>query len=72
MADIKMGLSAAEALQIAHFPSSSSGGATFVAVCDVDVNQAQSSAAKWGAEEWFTDYRVMLTRRTSTRLLLRP
>ena len=61
MADIKMGIIGCGSIaEIAHFPSiDQRKEARLLAVCDVDTEQAQSSAAKWGAEAWFTDYRIM-------------
>ena len=61
MADIKMGVIGCGSIaEIAHFPSIDlREEAALLAVCDVDADQAQASAAKWGAEAWFTDYREM-------------
>ena len=46
--------------EIAHFPSiSKRDDAVLVAVCDTDQKRAEETAKKWGAEQWFVDYRDM-------------
>jgi len=46
--------------EIAHFPSiARSTEAQLVAVCDVSSERAKAAAAKWGAQQSFTDYRKM-------------
>ena len=61
MADIKMGVIGCGSIaEIAHFPSIDlHEEAALLAVCERRCRSAQASAAKWGAEEWFTDYREM-------------
>jgi predicted dehydrogenase len=46
--------------EIAHLPSiARCPEARLVAVCDANADRAQAVAAKWGAEQWFTDHRQM-------------
>ena len=61
MADVRMGVIGCGSIaEIAHFPSiAGRKEAKLVAVCDTNVNRAQAAAAKWGAAQWFTDYRKM-------------
>ena len=61
MADVKMGVIGCGSIaEIAHLPSiAKCEEASLVAVCDLDAECAQATAAKWGAEQWFTDYRTM-------------
>jgi predicted dehydrogenase len=61
MSDVKMGVVGCGSIaEIAHFPSiAARKEAKLVAVCDVNADTAQKAAAKWGAEQWFTDYREM-------------
>lgn len=58
---IKMGVIGCGSIaQIAHFPAiAKCNEASLVAVCDTNRERAESSAKKWGAEQWFTDYRDM-------------
>ncbi|MDD5017772.1 MAG: Gfo/Idh/MocA family oxidoreductase, partial [Eubacteriales bacterium] len=49
--------------EIAHFPSiKKRNDAVLVAVCDLDPKRAEETAKKWGAEQWFTDYREMFSK----------
>ena len=61
MVNVRMGVIGCGSIaEIAHFPSiDRRDEATLVAVCDINADQAQAVAAKWGAEQWFTDYRTM-------------
>ncbi|MFB3923272.1 MAG: Gfo/Idh/MocA family protein [Terriglobia bacterium] len=61
MKEIRMGLVGCGSIaEIAHFPSiARCKEAGLAAVCDIDPARAESAAAKWGAERWFTDYRKM-------------
>ena len=61
MKEIKMGVVGCGSIaEIAHFPSiARCDEAKLVAVCDVNPDTAKAAAAKWGAEQWFTDYRKM-------------
>jgi predicted dehydrogenase len=61
MKEIKMGVVGCGSIaEIAHFPSiARCDEAKLVAVCDVNPDAAKAAAAKWGAEQWFTDYRKM-------------
>jgi len=46
--------------KIAHLPSiEKTEGAKLVAVCDINEKTAKSTAQKWGAKYWFTDYKEM-------------
>ena len=60
--DVKMGVIGCGSIaNIAHFPAiSRCKEAKLVAVCDTDGDRAQAVASKWGAEQWFVDYRKML------------
>jgi predicted dehydrogenase len=60
--DVKMGVIGCGSIaNIAHFPAiSRCKEAKLVAVCDTDSDRAQAVASKWGAEQWFVDYRKML------------
>ncbi len=59
--DIKIGIIGCGSIaNIAHFPAiQKRKEAKLVAVCDIDAQRAEEMAAKWGAEQWFTDYRLM-------------
>lgn len=59
--NIKMGvLGCGSIAHIAHFPAiARCKEATLVAVCDTNPERAESTAKKWGAEQWFTDYKEM-------------
>ena len=61
MSDVRMGVVGCGSIaEIAHLPSiTQRKEARLVAVCDLDDNQAKATAAKWGAERHFTDYRAM-------------
>lgn len=61
MKEIRMGVVGCGSIaEIAHFPSiARCKEAKLVAVCDIDSATAKGAAAKWGAEQWFTDYRKM-------------
>jgi predicted dehydrogenase len=61
MKEIRMGVVGCGSIaEIAHFPSiARCDEAKLVAVCDVNPDAAKAAAAKWGAEQWFTDYRKM-------------
>ena len=61
MSDVRMGVVGCGSIaEIAHLPSiTQRKEARLVAVCDLDDNQAKTTAAKWGAERHFTDYRAM-------------
>ena len=61
MKEIKIGVVGCGSIaEIAHFPSiARCDEAKLVAVCDVNPDAAKAAAAKWGAEQWFTDYRKM-------------
>ena len=61
MADIKMGvLGCGSIAEIAHFPSiKHCKQARVTAVCDIDAAVAEAAAKKWGAKQWFTDYREL-------------
>ena len=61
MPDVKMGVVGCGSIaEIAHLPSiTHRKQAKLVAVCDTDSNQVQTAAARWGAEQSFTDYRTM-------------
>jgi predicted dehydrogenase len=61
MSQIRMGVVGCGSIaEIAHFPSiHRCREAKLVAVCDSNPDSARSAAAKWGAENWFTDYREM-------------
>src|SRR5689334_13940276 len=49
--------------EIAHFPSiAARKEAKLVAVCDINPETARAAAAKWGAENSFTDYREMFAK----------
>ena len=62
--DIKMGVIGCGSIaHIAHFPAiSRRKEAKLIAVCDVNSERAQSTATKWGAEQWFTDYHAMFAK----------
>ncbi|HDK27654.1 MAG TPA: Gfo/Idh/MocA family oxidoreductase [Candidatus Atribacteria bacterium] len=46
--------------KIAHLPSiEKTEGAQLVAVCDINEKTVKSTAQKWGAKYWFTDYKEM-------------
>lgn len=46
--------------KIAHFPSiKKTEGAELIACCDINEETAKSTAQKWGAKYWFTDYKEM-------------
>jgi predicted dehydrogenase len=61
MADVKMAVVGCGSIaEIAHLPSiTARKEAKLVAVCDINPGRAENAAKKWGAEQWFTDYRVM-------------
>ena len=61
MANIKIGVIGCGSIaEIAHFPSiAKCKEAKLVAVCDIDGEHAEATAKKWGAEQWFTDYKEM-------------
>jgi len=61
MAEVKMGVVGCGSIaEIAHLPSiAGQPEARLIAVCDIDADRAQAAAAKWGAQQWFTDYREM-------------
>ncbi len=61
MADVRMGVIGCGSIaEIAHFPSIAlQPEAKLAAVCDANQGRAEAAAAKWGAEQWFTDYRTM-------------
>ena len=61
MANVRMGVIGCGSIaEIAHFPSiARCKGAKLTAVCDIDAQAAETAARKWGAEQWFTDYREM-------------
>lgn len=61
MKEIRMGVVGCGSIaQIAHFPSiARCGEARLAAVCDINPDTVQAVAAKWGAEQWFTDHRKM-------------
>ena len=61
MKDIKVGVVGCGSIaEIAHFPSiAKRPNAKLVAVADVDPGRGQQAAAKWGAEQVYTDYREM-------------
>jgi predicted dehydrogenase len=61
MKEIRMGVVGCGSIaEIAHFPSiARCKEAKLAAVCDVNPAAAEASATKWGAEQWFTDYREM-------------
>jgi myo-inositol 2-dehydrogenase/D-chiro-inositol 1-dehydrogenase len=52
-------IGAGEMATWAIFPALHFAPIRLVAVCDLDENLAQSAAAKFGAENWYTDYREM-------------
>lgn len=64
MREVKMGvLGCGSIAEIAHFPSiAARKEAKLVAVCDTNPETAQKAAAKWGAEQSFTDYREMFAK----------
>jgi len=59
MADVKMGVIGCGSIaEIAHFPAiAGCPEAELISVCDINPETAEAAAAKWGAEQWFTDYR---------------
>lgn len=61
MSNVKIGVIGCGSIaEIAHFPSiSRCKDAKLVAVCDIDENVSRAAARKWGAEQWFTDYRKL-------------
>ncbi len=61
MQQVRMGVIGCGSIaEIAHFPSiARSKEAKLVAVCDASSERAKAAAAKWGAEQSFTDYRQM-------------
>ena len=61
MQQVRMGVIGCGSIaEIAHFPSiARSKEAKLAAVCDVSSERAKAAAAKWGAEQSFTDYRKM-------------
>ena len=61
MSQIRMGVIGCGSIaEIAHFPSiDRCPEAKLVAVCDINPDSAKSAASRWGAENWFTDYRDM-------------
>jgi predicted dehydrogenase len=61
MSDVKMGVIGCGSIsEIAHFPAMAGRkDMKLIAVCDTNPDRAQQAAAKWGAEQWFTDYRAM-------------
>ena len=52
-------IGAGEMATWAIFPALHFAPIRLVAVCDLDRNLAQSAAAKFGADNWYTDYREM-------------
>ncbi|MGD2156601.1 MAG: Gfo/Idh/MocA family oxidoreductase [Anaerolineales bacterium] len=62
MAEVKMGVIGCGSIaNIAHLPAiQRTQEAKLIAVCDIDRDRAEEMAAKWGAEQWFVDYRDML------------
>jgi predicted dehydrogenase len=49
--------------KIAHLPSiEKTEGAELIACCDTNEETAKSTAQKWGAKYWFTDYKEMFKR----------
>ena len=61
MKEIRMGVVGCGSIaEIAHFPSiARCAEAKLAAVCDINPATAEAAAAKWGAEQWFTDHRKM-------------
>ena len=62
MADVRMGVLGLRqhCPGSAHLPAiSRNDQAKLAAVCDTSAERAEESAAKWGAESGFTDYREM-------------
>ncbi len=61
MGDVKMGvLGCGSIAEIAHLPSiARCKEARLAAVCDSNPETAKAVAKKWGAEQWFKDYREM-------------
>jgi predicted dehydrogenase len=61
MSDVKMGVIGCGSIsEIAHFPAMAGRkDMKLIAVCDTNPDRAQQAASKWGAEQWFTDYRKM-------------
>ncbi len=64
MSALRMGVVGCGSIaEIAHFPSiAGSAEATIAAVCDVDEDVASAAAAKWGAEQWFSDHHEMFAK----------
>ncbi len=62
--EVRMGvLGCGSIAEIAHFPSiKRCPEATLSAVCDCEAAVAEAAAKKWGASQWYTDYRDMFSK----------
>ncbi len=61
MSEVRMGVIGCGSIsELAHLPSiTARPEVRLVAVCDTNAERARAAAARWGAQQWFTDYREL-------------